>query len=295
MKYHNRILAAILLILVTGCSVNRHTAEQTGAALAAYEAGDYTNSLVAAKQIIAKKEGKGKSAEADVYLIAGKSAYKLDAYEQSRDWLDKALNLGLSDEQSLFFQADNYRRIDNLSREITLLEEYIQTYSGGSYIPVVRTRLFQTCLESENHDLALELWDLLDPNSRMELENLEIYLSINQVLENTLVCDSIARLILDIDQDHESSLYWFASKYYWKAENIYQAEMKAYEEIKTRKQYARLVKAFETVTLDFKRSLDYYTRLYDLFPKPEYAKYLGNIYARLSDEKNAKYYHDRAI
>jgi hypothetical protein len=71
--------------------------------------------------------------------------------------------------------------------------------------------------------------------------------------------------------------------------------MKAYEENKTRKQYARLLKAFKIVTVDFKLSLDYYTRLYKLYPRPEYAKYLGNIYARLSDEKNAKYYHNLAL
>ncbi len=71
--------------------------------------------------------------------------------------------------------------------------------------------------------------------------------------------------------------------------------MKAYEANKTRKQYARPLKAFETMTLDFKKSLDYYTRLYRLFHKPENANYLGNIYARLSDEKNAKYYHDKAL
>ena len=295
MIYQNKILPAIFLILAAGCSVNRHTAEQTGAALAAYEAGDYAKSLASADQIILIMEEKGKPAEGQIYQIAGKSAYRLEAYDQSRDRLDKARNLGKADEESLFFQADNYRRIDNLSREITLLEEYIQKYPVGNYIDEVRTRLFQTCLESENHVLALELWDLLDPQSRKETQNLEIYLSINQVLDNKQVCDSIAQLILDIDRDHESSLKWFASKYYWKAENSYQAEMKAYEKNKTRKQYAILLKAFETVTIDFKKSLDYYTRLYELFPKPEYAKYLGNIYARLSDEKNARYYHDRAM
>jgi hypothetical protein len=71
--------------------------------------------------------------------------------------------------------------------------------------------------------------------------------------------------------------------------------MKAYEENKTRRQYDILVKAFKTVTVDFKRSLEYYTRLYNLYPKPEYARFLGNIYARLSDEKNAKYYQGKAM
>jgi hypothetical protein len=54
------------------------------------------------------------------------------------------------------------------------------------------------------------------------------------------------------------------------------------------------VKAFKIVTADFKESLKYYTKLYKLYPKPEYARYLANIYARLDDEKMAKYYRDLA-
>ena len=261
----------------------------------AYQTGDYTIALESAEQIIVKTGEKGKSAEGHIYAIAGKSAYQLEAYDQSRDYLNSAREDGYSDEQTILFQADNYRRIDNLSKEITLLEEYLQKYPGGKYINAIRTRLFQTCLETENHEMALELWSLLDLQSRKETENLEVYLTINQVLNNEEVCDSIANLILDTNPEHESSLNWYAEKYYWKAENSYQAEMKAYEENKTRKQYAGLLKAFKIVTLDFKQSLDYYMRLYNLYPKPEYAKYLGNIYARLSDEKNAKYYHDKAL
>ncbi len=102
----------------------------------------------------------------------------MEAFDLSREWLDKAQNSGQSDEQTLVFQADNYCRIDNLSMEINLPEAYIQKYSGGYYINDSRTRLFQTCVESENHDLALELWDMLDPQSRAEKEKLEIYLSI---------------------------------------------------------------------------------------------------------------------
>jgi hypothetical protein len=261
----------------------------------AYQIADYNVALASAEQIIMKTGDKSRSAEGHIYAIAGKSAYNLEEYDQSRDYLISSREKGYSDEQTIVFQADNYHRIDNLSKEITLLEEYILKYPGGKYINIIRTRLFHACLESENNALALELWPLLDLQSRTEPENLEVYLAINQVLNNDQVCDSIASLILDSNPEHESSLNWYAEKYYWKAENSYQAEMKAYEENKTRKQYAKLLKAFKFVTLDFKQSLDYYTRLYNLYPKPEYAKYLGNIYARLSDEKNAKYYHDKAL
>jgi len=295
MRYISNFIPAMILLLISSCSGSRQLADQTNTAVNAYQNGDYTKALESAEQIILRTGEKGKSAEGQIYGIAGKSAYQLESFDQSRAYLISAQEQGYSDEQTIIFQADNYHRIDNLSKEITLLEEYIQKYPGGKYLNTIRTRLFHTCLESENFALAQELWPLLDLQSRTETENLEVYLSINQVLNNDQVCDSVASLILDANPEHESSLNWYAVKYYWKAENSYQAEMKAYEENKTRKQYAKLLKAFKIVTVDFKQSLDYYTRLYNLYPKPEYAKYLGNIYARLSDEKNAKYYHDKAL
>jgi tetratricopeptide (TPR) repeat protein len=285
----------MILLLISSCSGSRQFTEQNNTAVNAYQNRDYPKALESAEQIIVETGEKGKSAEGQIYGIAGKSAYQLGNFDQSRAYLISAREQNYSDEQTIVFQADNYRRIDNLSKEITLLEEYIQKFPGGMYLNTIRTRLFHTCLESENYALAQELWTLLDLQSRTERENLEVYLAINQVLNNDQVCDSVAGLILDADPEHESSLNWYAEKYYWKAENSYQAEMKAYEENKTRKQYAKLLKAFKIVTVDFKQSLDYYTRLYNLYPKPEYAKHLGNIYARLSDEKNAKFYHDKAL
>jgi len=294
MRYISIFIPVLIILLISSCTGSKQFAGQTKLALDAYQTGDYTESLEYAEEIIIKTGEKGKSADGQIYDIAGKSAYKLEAYDKSRDYLIAAREQGYSDEQTMLYQADNYHRIDNLSKEITLLEEYIQLYPGGKYINAIRTRLFKTCKESENFTLAQELWPLLDLQSRSETGNLEVYLAINKVLENDQVCDSVASLILDINPEHESSLNWHAEKYYWKAENSYQAELKAYEEKKTRKQYAKLLKTFKIVTVDFRQSLDYYTRLYNLYPNPEYAKYLGNIYARLSDEKNAKFYHDKA-
>ncbi len=295
MRYISSFIPALVILLISSCSGSRQFVEQTNAAENAYQAGDYTKALETAGQIIIKTGEQGKSAEGQIYGIAGKSAYQLEDYNQSRVYLSSALELGYSDEQTMVFQSDNYHRIDNLSKEITLLEEYIQKYPQGKYINTTRTSLFRTSLESENFALAMELWPMLDLQSRTEMDNLEVYLAINRMLNNDQVCDSVASLILEANAEHESSLNWYAEKYYWKAEHSYQAEIKAYEENKTRKQYAKLLKAFKIVTMDFKQSLNYYTKLYNLYPKPEYAKYLGNIYARLSDEKNAKYYHDKAL
>ena len=44
------------------------------------------------------------------------------------------------------------------------------------------------------------------------------------------------------------------------------------------KQYSILLKAFKQVNADFKLSRDYFLKLYDMNPDPEYAMYLGNIF-----------------
>jgi Flp pilus assembly protein TadD len=89
-------------------------------------------------------------------------------------------------------------------------------------------------------------------------------------------------------------LNWFAEKYYWKAEKNYQAQMEAYEKNRTRKQYAILLREFKLVSSDFREALNYFSKLYRLYPDPEYARYLGNIYARLNDGQKARYYHGKA-
>ena len=66
--------------------------------------------------------------------------------------------------------------------------------------------------------------------------------------------------------------------------------MNTYNQNKTLRQYEILVEAFKKDTLDFKESLGYFTRLYEQYPNPDYAKYLGNIYVRLNDKQKARYY-----
>jgi aminoglycoside/choline kinase family phosphotransferase len=85
-----------------------------------------------------------------------------------------------------------------------------------------------------------------------------------------------------------------AKKYFWRAENRYQSEMEAYEKNRTHRQYAQLLRAFEVLNADFHKSLNYFLRLYEKDPKPEYARFIGNIYLRFDDKSKARYYHSRA-
>ena len=70
--------------------------------------------------------------------------------------------------------------------------------------------------------------------------------------------------------------------------------MKAYKAKRTNSQYSRLLKALEQVYPDFRKSRDYYLKLYKIDPKKEYANYLGNIFTRLDDKEKAEYYYKKA-
>jgi len=286
-------LTVLLVLLIAGCSGGKHV-QLTQNSESAYGTGNYTSSLEFSEQIINEREQKGKMAEGQVYAIAGKSSWELEQYNKSLTYLEKARQLGYSDEMMYVCLAGNYRRIDNLSKEITALETCLKDYPEGQQAAAMRARLFISCEESENYELADVLWPLLGTKHKEEAGILEVYLNISQARENEALSDSLAGLILEKEANNETALRWFAEKYYYKAENRYQEEMEAYEKKRTNSQYNKLLEAFKTVTSDFKASLDYFKKLYQLNPDPQYATFLGNIYTRLDDEKTAKYYYDRA-
>ena len=293
MKTVSAIILLAVLLIIAGCSGGQYI-ELTKNGESALQEGNFRKALEYSEQIIGEVEGKGRKASGNVYALAGVSAFELENYDKSLKYLIKAQQQEYSEENLYLYLARNYRHIDNLSKEITALETYLAKYPDGKKIGIVRERLFQTCLESENFQLAVELWTKMDSSSLEDVINLEFYLKLNQVHDNDSTCNSVAALIVDKDPDNELALSWYAKNHYRSAENSYQAQMKAYKENRTRKQYAILLKAFKQVTADFQKSRDYYLKLYKLYPKPEYAGYLANIYTRLEDKAKADYYKNRS-
>jgi tetratricopeptide (TPR) repeat protein len=289
MKKFALYTGAIILLLLAGCSGGRYL-ELTRTCESEFEKGNYGESLSLAEQLIGEVESKGKTAPGETYALAGFSADALGQHDKSLEYLTKAEKLQYSSERLYLSLAGNYRHIDNLSKEITALGSYLEKYPDGSEITAVRERLFQTCLESENTELAGELWPRLDSASRRKTGVLETWLNLNLMMENDATCDSLADVILEKDPENESAMKWVAETSFWRAENEYLAQMKAYKANRTHKQYAILLKAFKQVNADFRKSRDYFEKLYRLHPKPEYAGYLGKIYTRLEDEQKARYY-----
>ncbi len=286
-----RILLALIFVIPIGFHVS---AKGKDKAQAAYNRGDYETALALWEKTIARFEKRHKAAQCTVYAKAGKTALKLGKTDEARQLFEKAIYSASVSPSAFVELAKIYRKIDNLSLEITTLEKYVKKYPEGKEIIPMRQRLFDTYIESENWQEALNLWGKLPETFRNEPSNKAKLLKADIALNRTSAADKLAAEVLAAHPDNLTALDYEAKKYFWRAENRYQSEMKAYARNKTRAQYAHLLKAFRVVTADFKKSLSYFRKLYKLQPSSENARFLGNIYARLDNASKAKYYQHLA-
>jgi hypothetical protein len=139
-------------------------------------------------------------------------------------------------------------------------------------------------------DNALETWVRMDEKSKNEISNMKTFFTINKQKENTDVCDSLSLVILEQEPANVDALEWNGNKYYWLGENRYQREMEKYNKNKTSKQYKILLGELDLATADFKKSLPYFEKLWNIEPGEKYASYFMNIYARFGDETKVNYY-----
>ncbi len=284
---------AVLGIFLIAFSLNasaKRTSHKDKAQIA-YNQGNYAAALAMWEKSIAKYERRHKEVKYPFYAKAGMAAIKLKKTDEARQLFEKAIHSASVSPVAYVELAKIYRKIDNLSLEILTLENYVKKYPDGEAIEAVRERLFVTYVESENWDEALKLWEKLPEQIKNNITYKTDYLKVNITLKNTEVGDRISSEILKADPKNVTALDWKAKKYFWLAENRYQAELKVYNKNKTRRQYVELLRVFKVVTVNFKRSLIYFRKLYPLQPTAENANYLGNIYARLNDNAKAKYYH----
>ncbi|MFO8233931.1 MAG: hypothetical protein R6U04_00810 [Bacteroidales bacterium] len=286
-----RILPGIIIIvIINSCAVKKYTEEGNDA----YQAGDYDAALESLEQVIEKRESNNKKAEAEIYYKAGLSAKELDQTSKARRYLESAENLEFTSPELFASLADIYKTIDNLSKEINVLEDYHEKYPEGDKIDAITVRLFETYVESENWELAVDLWSDLGDEAQDDIDLLTGYLIVNKNLENEARSKELAEKILKLDSDNITALEWLAEKYFWDAEDLYIEEMEAYEENRNWSQYRKLKKALDKAYADFEKSRDYFLKLYELDPKPEYAKFLGRAYTRLQEEDKAEYYYQKA-
>lgn len=294
MKSFKLIIFGLILISVGACSSSKNISQTMQDGQLAYDEGNYQKALSDYEAVIEYYKNQGKENECPVYAEAAAAAMQSGQIEKAIQYLEAETNTSNVEAITYYELAGLYRKIDNLSKELDELDFYVAKYPEGAHIEQVQTRLFEIYLETDRWEDAIAKWNDLSPETQSGMQMIEGYFLANKKLKNNDVCDKLALQLLDLDKENVMALEWLATKLFWKVERLYQSEMKVYNENKTNKQYNKLLKSLDVVTADFKTSLTYFKTLYELNPTPEYAKYLGDIYNRLDDKKNANYYYGKA-
>ena len=282
----------ILLFVTNACDSGKQLAQTKQNAQTAYNNGDYAKALELWEGLINSSKQKGSEKQCVIFTKGGMAAQKLGQTDKAIDYLKQATYSEFSNEDTYYTLAEIYNEKDNLSLELENLEIYKDKFSQGKNIEKVNLRLFELYVEIENWEKALNFWKQLTTNQKSETQQIENFLLVNDKLGNDEKSKELALQLLKLDEYNIAALNWLANHYFWKAEKRYNKEMKIYEQKKTRKQYAHLLKVIDEVAIEFNTALKYAKRLYKLDPIPANAKLLGNTYSRLNYKDKAKYYQD---
>jgi tetratricopeptide (TPR) repeat protein len=286
--------AVISVFTFTGCSPAGKLTSPVETANAAWEAGRFEEALMNYESVINEYKSEMRTAECPVYGKAGLAALKTGDKAKALDYFEMDTYTPFATADTYYNMALLFREVDNLSREIMALSDYLEKFPEAGKADEVRLRLFETYIISENWDLAMEVWPRLTSAQQNELKQLEYWFILNKALEKDDVCDEIAEKLLERDSRNIKALEWKAIRIFNKAEDRYNREMKAYEENRTNRQYVRLLEELEKSTDEFGVALKYFETLYNLDPQPRYALYMSNIYVRFSDKERADYYRRKA-
>ena len=283
-----------ILLIVSSCSGTKNITQLSENAETAYQKGNYETSLNNLKQVIEHYEKAGTQKECPVYAKAAECAMHLGQTDVAEDYLEKNTYTNFVSGDTYLMLAKIYKNQDNLSKQMMALQDYKEKFPNGSRINDVNKDLFEIYVESQNWEPAEKIWPELPDSTRSDEGMMELYFKVDKTLKKDLNCDELATELLKINENNTTALEWQGAKYFWQAENLYQTSLKEYNKNKTNKQYRILLKALDVVTADFKKSLEFFQKLYKLDPQKEYAQYLGNIYTRLDDKKKAEYYYKLA-
>jgi hypothetical protein len=291
MKTFRFSILILFSICIFSCTVNKQLKQLNLEAQAAYQTNDFNAAIIAYDEIIRIKTESNREVEGNIYQNAGLAAWEEKQTSKTIDYLEKAKQTSSATAKTYTTLAKAYLEIDNLSREINNLEDYLEKYPDGEELTQVKAQLFLAYAKSANWEKAEMLWHLLDSKYHSEVKMLSGYMKVNGGLGKEDKMNKLANQLLKMDRNNTDALETLALYYYRTAEERYQNEMKAYESNRTNRQYKQLLDALEEINANFRTSRDYFERLYKLNPDSRFASYLGNIYTRFDNKKQADYYY----
>lgn len=283
-----RLLPAVVFVtlILFSCGTQKNLVSNKNNAEKAAAEGDFVIAVKSWEQYFSEIPNEN-VAGAD-FASAAKAAFKSGNSDQAISWFDQARYKNYSDFEMYQTLAEIARHQSNISKELTALE-FIKTHFPEQ-LNKINTRLFEIYSEIKEPEKALQVWKNMDQAKKEKEDNLLLYFKLKKSLNDTLVCDSVSKVLLKLNPNQVDALEWNATKYFWLGENRYQREMEKYNNNKTNKQYRILLKELDQSTADFKKALFYLEKLWKIEPGKKYASYFANIYARFGDKKKAAYY-----
>lgn len=280
-----------LMIAATGCSPTKKTATLQQNAADAFEAGNYELALTGYETLVSIWNEANPREENPYLDKAGHAAFEMGDTEKAIGFFAESMFYGTASISTYTKLIAHYREAANFSRELMTIEGLIEAFPENPVTQQYQQRLFEMYAEAEQWKKADEQWKNISGEKDITL--LEQFLEVNRQLDNQARADSLANVIIAADPNNTAALEWRATQYFNRAEQRYNAEMKAYEQNRTRRQYAQLLEGLEIANKDYRSARDIFERLYQKSPEKRYAMYLYNIYSRFEDSQKANYYRSR--
>lgn len=285
------LLLISLIVAAAGCSPTKKTANLQLSAAAAFDAGNYELAL-AEYETLASIWNETNAREENPYLDkAGHAAFEMGDTEKAVGYFAESMFYGTASISTYTKLIAHYREAANFSRELMTIEGLTEAYPESPVTQQYQQRLFEMYAEAEQWQEAEAQWKNIGGEKDISL--LEHFFEVNRQLDNRERADSLANVIIAADPNNAAALEWRATQYFNRAEQRYNAEMSAYDQNRTRRQYAQLLEGLEIANKDYRSARDIFERLYQKSPEKRYAMYLYNIYSRFEDSQKANYYRSR--
>lgn len=286
---NKQFIIFMILLVAAGCRTAVNIASFRENAETAEAAGDYVVATEAWKFYFSQLPPDADPGDT-LYARAAHTAFRGGDAFQAIEWFDKARDRGYRHPEMNLVLADIYRGQNNLSQELSELEYYVENHEVEQ--PDVYRRLFDIYYTSNRTEDAMGIWDNVPDVYKGTEQGLDRYFELNKKLSNEQKADSASLELLALNPEHVGALEWHAQKNYEKGEARYQREMKRYEAKRTSGSYQTLLRQLKLASVDFRKSLDYFEKLWEVNPesRSEYAVYMNNIHVRFNDKSKADYY-----
>ena len=286
------IVVSTLFALFWSCSTSKlpkETVTQKERAVAAAAAGDYSQAVQMWISWFENQDSRNQDIEFSDYALAASDAYRAENNQLAVQWYDKARLAGYKGADMYVAFIHIFRKQNNLSREMTALQALSDGYPEESSQLNVNGRLFEIYMETDRTK-AYQQWASLPVEYKVKESSLSNFFILTKQFEEEALSDSVATELLKVNGTHIPALEWMAGKYYHKAENQYQREMDKYNKNRTHVQYTFLLNELKKISEDFRKSRDFFEKLWAQDKNSRYAAFLANIYTRLDNPDRAAYY-----